>query len=214
MNVAVVSLPLTSGHTQEPAGVQLGERADQQGPVGLPVMPGEHANEERRHGHGGQTHCWCVSADLRVDRGTPSLLHSTVTEEDGGGLTRQGSTAVWPTKASTVDGSDLSMVTSPRVKLRERDDARTEGRKEGRAGGGDMGWRIRGGELRMRESLYAPLSWDFYSQSPKASIKIAHNLASEERRDGEKPGWGAERRETRRDRQIQTKVSHQSVERM
>lgn len=59
-----------------------------------------------------------VSPDLLVDRGTPSLLHSTETVEDGGGLTLQGSTTVWPTKASTVDGSSLSMVTPPTVKLK------------------------------------------------------------------------------------------------
>lgn len=67
---------------------------------------------------------WCywvsVSPDLLVDRGTPSLLHSTETVEDGGGLTLQGSTTVWPTKASTVDGSSLSMVTPPTVKLKTR----------------------------------------------------------------------------------------------
>lgn len=43
----------------------------------------------------------CVSADLRVDRGMPSRLHSTMTVEDGGGLTLQGNTTVCPTKAST-----------------------------------------------------------------------------------------------------------------
>lgn len=59
-----------------------------------------------------------VSPDLLVDRGTPSLLHSTETVEDGGGLTLQGSTTVWPTKASTVDGSSLWMVTPPTVKLK------------------------------------------------------------------------------------------------
>lgn len=59
-----------------------------------------------------------VSPDLLVDRGTPSLLHSTETVEDGGGLTLQGSTTVWPTKASTMDGSSLSMVTAPTVKLK------------------------------------------------------------------------------------------------
>lgn len=47
----------------------------------------------------------------------PSLLHSTTTVDDGGGLTLQGNTTVWPTNASTVDGSDLSMDTSPKVKL-------------------------------------------------------------------------------------------------
>lgn len=61
-----------------------------------------------------------VAPDLLVDRGTPSLLHSAETVEDGGGLTLQGSTTVWPTKASTEDGSLLSMVTPPTVKLRSR----------------------------------------------------------------------------------------------
>lgn len=84
----------------------------------------------------------CASTDLWVDRGTPSLLHWTLTVEDGGGLTRQGSTTVWPTKASTVEGSVLSMLTSPRVKLRkEEQDTKTEGRK-GRKGRKE-GWRIR-----------------------------------------------------------------------
>ncbi|KAG7274687.1 hypothetical protein CRUP_004611 [Coryphaenoides rupestris] len=53
-----------------------------------------------------------------VYRASPSLLHSTLTEvevevEEGGGLTLQGSTAVWPTSASTADGSDWSMATPP-----------------------------------------------------------------------------------------------------
>lgn len=55
--------------------------------------------------------------DLLVDSGMPSLLHSTVTVDEGRGLTLQGSTPVCPTKASTVSGSDLSMLTPPRVRL-------------------------------------------------------------------------------------------------
>ena len=68
----------------------------------------------------------------------PSLLHSTMTVEEGGGLTLQGSTTVWLTKASTVSGSVLSMVTPPRVKLRRHEEERREGGKEG-----NKGWRNR-----------------------------------------------------------------------
>lgn len=46
--------------------------------------------------------------------------------EDGGGLTLQGSTTVWPTTASTLAGSVLSMVTPPRVKLRREEGAERE----------------------------------------------------------------------------------------
>lgn len=56
----------------------------------------------------------------------PSLLHSATTVEDGGGLTLQGNTTVWPTNASTVAGSLLSMVTPSTVRL---------GTQEGRQGG-------------------------------------------------------------------------------
>lgn len=76
-----------------------------------------------------------MSPDLLLDRGTPSLLHSTETVEDGGGLTLQGSTTVCPTKASTEDGSPLSMVTAPTVKLRTRHvRGQEEGRKDGDKG--------------------------------------------------------------------------------
>ena len=50
----------------------------------------------------------------------PSRLHSTVTVLEGGGLTLQGRTTVWPARASTVSGSPLSMETPPRVKLGEQ----------------------------------------------------------------------------------------------
>lgn len=79
-----------------------------------------------------------MSPDLLLDRGTPSLLHSTETVEDGGGLTLQGSTTVWPTKASTEDGSPFSMVTAPTVKLRtghirgQEEEGRTETRESHR----------------------------------------------------------------------------------
>lgn len=55
-----------------------------------------------------------------------------MTVEDGGGLTLQGSTTVWPTKASTVEGSLLSMVTPPKVKLRTQEGI--QGEEEGRKG--------------------------------------------------------------------------------
>lgn len=79
-----------------------------------------------------------MSPDLLLDRGTPSLLHSTETVEDGGGLTLQGSTTVWPTKASTEDGSSFSMVTAPTVILRtghirgQEEEGRTETRESHR----------------------------------------------------------------------------------
>lgn len=86
-----------------------------------------------------------VPPDLLVDRGTPSLLHSTETVEDGGGLTLQGSTTVWPTKASTLDGSSLSMVTPPTVRLKT-------GRVRGQEEEGRMG-RLK----KVQQSLYALL---------------------------------------------------------
>lgn len=88
-----------------------------------------------------------VSPDLLVDRGTPSLRHSTETVEDGGGLTLQGSTTVWPTRASTLDGSSLSMVTPPTVKLKT-------GQIQGQEEEGRMD-RLK----KVRQSLYALLTW-------------------------------------------------------
>lgn len=82
----------------------------------------------------------CVSeciTDLFVDSAIPSLLHSTTTVEDGGGLTLHGSTTVWPTRASTVSGSLLSMVTPPRVRLRTEEVAQQG--KEGRKGEKEKG---------------------------------------------------------------------------
>lgn len=55
-----------------------------------------------------------------------------MTVEDGGGLTLQGSTTVCPTKASTVDGSVLSMVTWPRVRLGEQEKEKEEQGREDR----------------------------------------------------------------------------------
>lgn len=130
----------------------------------------------------------------------PSLLHSTMTVEDGGGLTLQGSTTVWPTKASTVEGSVLSMVTSPRVKLRKQEgiqgwkEGRKERRKRRQAG---ESWETKKEKIKgrkgMKESLYA-LLLVLLLVVTKASIKIAHNLASEvqqrklrEKRQGRNP---------------------------
>lgn len=115
----------------------------------------------------------------------PSLLHSTMMVEDGGGLTLQGSTTVWPTKASTVEGSVLSMVTSPRVKLRTQEGIQgwKEGRKERNKRrkeekvGKHKKEKIEG-RKRMKESLYALLLVLLFAVT-KASIKIADNLASE-----------------------------------
>ena len=72
----------------------------------------------------------CVRvSDLRVESGSPSRRHSTMRVEEGGGLTLQGSTAVWPTRASTRDGSDGSMVTPPpRVRLGEEGGEERRGR--------------------------------------------------------------------------------------
>lgn len=66
-----------------------------------------------------------------------------MTVEDGGGLTLQGSTTVWPTKASTVGGSVLSIVTPSRVKLRTCGETT---RKEGRKGANER-WRNRKKEV-------------------------------------------------------------------
>lgn len=125
----------------------------------------------------------CISTHLWVDRGTPSLLHSTITVEDGGGLTLQGSTTVCPTKASTVGGSDLSIVTPSRVKLRkdEGKHRRKEWRKweneqelEKKVKKQSEDWKEENSE---EESLYA-LLLVLVLLVTKASIKIAHNLAS------------------------------------
>jgi len=53
--------------------------------------------------------------------------------DEGGGLTLQGSTTVWPTKASTVSGSLLSMVTPPRVRLGKHEGI--QGKRAERKGG-------------------------------------------------------------------------------
>lgn len=98
-----------------------------------------------------------MSPDLLLDRGTPSLLHSTETVEDGGGLTLQGSTTVWPTKASTEDGSLLSMVTAPTVKLKTR---HIRGQEEE-------------GRTETRESEESPLELSL--GATKESIKSAPN---------------------------------------
>lgn len=45
----MISFPLSGGHAQEPARIGLSERAEQQGPTGLLVMPEE---EEQTHGWG------------------------------------------------------------------------------------------------------------------------------------------------------------------
>lgn len=69
-----------------------------------------------------------VSYTLKIDRiqagsylmgstRTPSRLHSTTTEEEGRGLTRQGKTTRWPTSPSTEEGSDLSILTPADVEL-------------------------------------------------------------------------------------------------
>lgn len=122
-----------------------------------------------------------VPPDLLVDSGTPSLLHSTETVEDGGGLTLQGSTTVWPTKASTLDGSSLSMVTPPTVKLKtgqvrgQEEEGRTERRE-----------RLK----KVQQSLYA-LLLELGLVATKESIKNAHNLGRSEsgtdRRASEEP---------------------------
>lgn len=100
-----------------------------------------------------------------MDRGIPSLLHSTVTVEDGGGLTLQGSTTVCPTKASTVDGSVFSMVTPPRVKLRRHEG--TQGQKEGRGKKGREGrnrrWKTKEEKIERRKKSHFMLHcWYLY----------------------------------------------------
>lgn len=50
---------------------------------------------------------------------TPSRLHSTTTEEEGRGVTRQGSTTRWPISPSTEEGSDLSILTPAGVQLEQ-----------------------------------------------------------------------------------------------
>lgn len=112
-----------------------------------------------------------VPPDLLVDRGTPSLLHSTETVEDGGGLTLQGSTTVWPTKASTLDGSSLSMVTPPTVKLEKKGQVRGQ-EEEGRM---ERGERLQ----KVQQSLYA-LLLELGLVATKESIKNAHNLGRSE----------------------------------
>lgn len=51
INVTVVSLLLPRRHTQEPARVQLGEGADQQGPVGLLVMSEDSLESALKEGN-------------------------------------------------------------------------------------------------------------------------------------------------------------------
>lgn len=121
-----------------------------------------------------------ICPDLLVDRGTPSLLHSTETVEDGGGLTLQGSTAVWPTNASTTDGSLLSMVTAATVKLKTR---QVRGREEE-------------GRVERRDSHFMLYCWKFeqlHKEYPRVAVrggrgagKRYHRRLREEQTDGQK----------------------------
>lgn len=125
VNVAVISLPFSSDEAQEPARVWRHKRTDQQGATGLLVMSEESRNNAWHRGtRHKRIHLICAGANLWADREIPSLLHSTTTVDEGGGLTLQGSTTVWPTKASTLSGSLLSMLTPARVKLREHEEIR------------------------------------------------------------------------------------------
>lgn len=213
VNVAVVSLPLTSSNAQEPTGVQLGERADQQGTVGLLVVPyrkwrGRERSKtltEIKMYIKRSSVCFCWPASRQRDAISSPL------DDDGGGRRRAdpagqhdrlSDQSLHLRRVALIDGHSSQGQTEGTGRGRQGQKG-GKGRKRGKDDQ-EKSWKIkdREGRRRVKESLYALLLvlWLVVTKAKHKDCPQPGVRESSDRRDGGENPAVAHKRPMQHDR--------------